>query len=205
MIHRAQTVFGIVPTVAGTRGAHRRRWERALPWHRGRHQASSPAVLRDLSDRILTALLVVSILVVSLIGYGLIDNRWYRLVAVTGGSMSPTLEVGDAIVITRPPSRLEPGMVVTMEVDGNVITHRIVSVDPHGGIVTRGDANTVVDDWTDNRLRVVGVQRIRIPWLGGWLRTFRMLTPSGSWFTSTSALPGTALSTDSFGPAAPAP
>ena len=114
-----------------------------------------------------------------LVAYGTIDNRWYRVLPVHGNSMSPTLAQGDAIVITPPPStvdEIEPGTIVTMEVGGQLVTHRWLGVSSAGVPMTEGDANRFADDWTDVEVRVVGVQRLRLPLVGHlmtWVRGLR--------------------------------
>lgn len=114
--------------------------------------------------------------------YGLINNRWYHIVVVTSGSMSPTIRAGDAIVISRPPEVLEKGMVVTMQVDGRVVTHRVIRVDADGDFVTQGDANPTADDWEGVTVRVVGVQRLRVPLLGKALAALGAVDRSGAFF-----------------------
>ena len=133
-------------------------------------------------DVALVAILVLLVFV----AYGLIGNRWYHAVAVRGGSMAPTILPGDLIVITRPPERIEPGMVLTLEVDHAVVTHRVVEVRPDGTFVTKGDANDVRDDFSGNTVRVVGQYQFRIPLAGGWLPTGeqRPVDASGAWFAS---------------------
>jgi signal peptidase I len=104
------------------------------------------------------------------IAYGAyVDNRWYKIVEIRGISMEPTIHNGDAIVLTRPPSRIEVGMIVTLEVEGQIVTHRVVEVRDDGTFVTKGDANTHADDFTGLDVRVVGVYRARIPEVGAWL------------------------------------
>jgi signal peptidase I len=133
-------------------------------------------------DLALVAILVLLVFV----AYGLIDNRWYHAVAVKGGSMAPTILPGDLIVITRPPERIEPGMILTLEVDDAVVTHRVVEVRQDGTFVTKGDANDVRDDFSANAVRVVGQYQLRIPFAGGWLPTSerRPVDASGAWFAS---------------------
>jgi signal peptidase len=121
-------------------------------------------------SRLGTVLLAVALLATGFVAYGtVVDNRWYKIVAVDGGSMRPTLEVGDAIVITRPPHRVERGMVLVLEVDGQVVTHRVVEVRDDGSFTTQGDANRSRDDFSDADVRVVGVYRARVPRLGSLL------------------------------------
>jgi len=106
------------------------------------------------------------------VGYGCLNNRWYRVVVIYSDSMSPALRAGDAIIITPAPAKLQPGMIVTFEVAGDLVTHRIVDISDDGCIVTKGDANEQVDHWTDARGRriqlrgVAGIYRARIPYLG---------------------------------------
>jgi signal peptidase I len=148
-----------------------------------------PAALRvgDVLGALTTGLLCTAVLIVGFIAYGLLDNRWYHVVAVTGGSMSPTIEAGDLIVITRPPAVIRPGMVLTLEVDGAVVTHRVAAVKSDGAFVTIGDANTVHDDFSTNQVRVVGEYRFRIPVIGGLLSRIHEFT-SGAFFATHTTL-----------------
>jgi signal peptidase I len=104
------------------------------------------------------------------VAYGTyIDNRWYKIVEIRGVSMEPTIQNGDAIVLTRPPERVEVGMILTLEVEGRVVTHRVVAVHDDGTFVTKGDANTRADDFSGLDVRVVGEYQGRIPHLGAFL------------------------------------
>ena len=150
------------------------------------HPSRADRLARILGD-VVTALLLATIALAAFIFYGLLDNRWYHVVAVTGGSMSPAIEAGDLIVITRPPSRIEPGMVLTLEVDGAVVTHRVDEVRMDGSFVTKGDANTVRDDFTSNEVRVVGEYRFRIPLLGSVLAQARAIA-SGAYFSASTGV-----------------
>lgn len=149
--------------------------------------------------RCLDSLVVIALILVLLLAYGLVDNRWYRVVAIEGGSMSPTIDTGDAIVLTRPPAELEVGMVVTLEAEGTVVTHRIVSVNDDGTFTTKGDANSVADDWDGLRVDVVGVQRARIPFLGRLLTSVISITGSGAWHTARVSVAGLAGGANCFG------
>jgi signal peptidase I len=136
----------------------------------GRHLASTARA--GTGDRVLSAVLVTAILLVMALGYGLIDNRWYRVLSVAGGSMEPAIDRGDAIVLVRPPDRLEVGDVVTLQANDTLVTHRVVAVAPDGSFKTKGDANDSVDDWTGVKVRVVGRVFLTIPWLGSALAAF---------------------------------
>jgi signal peptidase I len=128
-----------------------------------------------------TTLLAIALVVACATAYGLADNRWYKIIAVDGNSMAPTFHIGDALVITRPPHVLTPGMIVTLEVDHEVVTHRYVGM-KNGVIVTKGDANNGTDDWSHNHVRVVGVVRLVLPHFGRLLTSVTSAAGSHAWF-----------------------
>ncbi|MFI8631294.1 signal peptidase I [Microbacterium sp. NPDC077663] len=89
---------------------------------------------------------------------------------VTGGSMAPTYQRGDLVIID--PARIAEigaGDVVTVRrTDGVLYTHRVTSISPNGVITTRGDANPVADTPTVTRADIAGVVTIHVPqpWAG---------------------------------------
>mgnify|MGYP004606951509 CR=1 FL=1 len=66
----------------------------------------------------------------------------YRIFVVQTGSMSPTLEVGDYIIIKKQDS-YSINDIITYKLGNSFITHRIVSLDP---ITTKGDNNNTNDE-----------------------------------------------------------
>ena len=130
------------------------------------------------------AVLVAAVVLTVFVAYGLINNPWYHVLVVEGGSMYPTITAGDLIVIARPPAQIEPGMILTLEVDNSVVTHRVERVNPDGTFVTKGDANAVGDDFSANDVHVVGQVLFRIPALGGLLPVggAPAAHSSGAWF-----------------------
>lgn len=128
--------------------------------------------LKPLAPRkryVVEALLVAITLFLVFIGYGCcVNNRWYLLLVVNSESMSPTFNAGDMILVTRPPRELEPGMIVTFQIEGRVVTHRVVEIAEGGCIRTKGDANEGEDVWPDELqiTEVAGVCRVRFPYLG---------------------------------------
>ncbi len=114
----------------------------------------------------LEAILIGAIALSAFLAIGIVGNPWYRVVKVTGGSMAPTIERGDLIVVAPPPTKVEPGMVVVMLIGDQVVTHRVVTITADGGLVTQGDANRVPDNWDGQSVRVVGRYLATIPLLG---------------------------------------
>ena len=69
----------------------------------------------------------------------------FSLFRVGSGSMEPTLNIGDEIIVQNSED-YNVGDIITYSVGGgNYVTHRIVSKD-QDVIVTKGDANNVEDD-----------------------------------------------------------
>ena len=134
---------------------------------------------------LLDTLLVIVILSLLFVGYGVgVNNRFYKLLVVTSGSMTPTFAPGDLIFITKmDPKDAKVGNIVTFQTkDGQLLTHRIVEIKSDGEIVTKGDANNSIDTWSNGwKLGRVEMKYIfTIPKLGypiSWLQsTFKHLT-----------------------------
>jgi signal peptidase I len=87
------------------------------------------------------------LLVASLIGYARLAG--YELMSVQSDSMSPSIHKGDAVLVnTRNPDP-QVGEIVSFQSPINaklVITHRVIGVDNHRGMIeTRGDNTSLVD------------------------------------------------------------
>lgn len=102
---------------------------------------------------------------------------WASFVVVSG-SMEPAIGAGDVLIASPGYDPLTvTGRVVTFEDPirkGNVLSHRVVSVDEHGYLVTRGDANLTVDSAPVAPEAVVGTGRLLVRFVGlpvVWVRT----------------------------------
>ena len=102
----------------------------------------------------------------------------YRPVSALGTSMEPTLRNGDALWVRHlDPADVKVGHIVNLaDPIGGWIAHRVISVEllPQGNyhVVTRGDANSLVEEWLvkdDERILVVFV---RVPVVGYLLEFF---------------------------------
>jgi signal peptidase I len=113
-----------------------------------------------------TAFFAFFMILMIFLAYGSIDNRWYRVVTVKGNSMSPTLWIGDMIVVTPPQAQIEPGTIVVMRVAGELVTHRLIGFDANHRPITQGDANDSADGWQNPDLQIVGVFQMRLPGFG---------------------------------------
>lgn len=88
----------------------------------------------------------------------------YSRVAIISGSMSPTIETGDLIII-REASSYQADDIVTFRSGSSLITHRIISI-ADGKAVTKGDFNNVADKGTVRLSDIEGKMVLRIPRMG---------------------------------------
>ncbi len=109
---------------------------------------------------------------------GLLGLLTSQVLIVRTGSMAPALQPGDAVVIGPASRPLAVGDIVTYQVQGRLITHRIAGVDGEA-FITKGDANEAVDPWKVSPAEVRGSVLLRIP-CAGYLLAF--LRQPGGWF-----------------------
>lgn len=128
----------------------------------------------------------------------------FSLVSTTGllkarivltGSMSPTINPGDIILLANP-QQMQPhiGSIVAYTAkrfDGSpvgIFTHRIIGGDAASGFIVKGDANPTPDIQHPRISDISGVQFFTIPWLGKILtpKMLIILVPVlvGFWFIS---------------------
>ena len=98
----------------------------------------------------------------------------YKFYLVQSGSMSPTIKVGDAILVKKG-EVLEMNKVITFtDSDGRTVTHRVVGINNDGSIVTKGDANKEKDGEVIGRYQIVGEVSVILPKMGymaGFIKT----------------------------------
>ncbi len=88
----------------------------------------------------------------------------YGFYIVRTGSMVPAINPGD-IVFTGPADKIAPGTIITFDVSGETVTHRIVSISGDQ-ILTKGDANKTADASPINKSAIKGTYLFRVPAIG---------------------------------------
>ena len=96
------------------------------------------------------------------------------MAVVLSGSMEPTLEVNDVIIV-READRYDAGDIVVYQSGRTLIVHRIIAKDGET-IITQGDANHAADAPIEMRA-IKGKVIARIPWLGAVVNVLK--TPAG--------------------------
>ena len=89
----------------------------------------------------------------------------YKIFLVQSGSMSPTINTGDLVVV-KPSLRYQKGDIITFLTKNNFnITHRIVGI-KENKIETKGDANQSSDQDYIDKDRILGKVFYIIPYFG---------------------------------------
>ena len=98
----------------------------------------------------------------------------WRAALITSGSMEPGIRAGDLVMLVPidadavSRSSLK-GAVVQVNNPvrpGQLLVHRVVGKDPKGALITKGDANANRDYAPVQPSQVLGVARIRVPFVG---------------------------------------
>lgn len=126
---------------------------------------------RHIVAKIISAICIFFALIVIL----LFSNLFRFWIAVIGtGSMSPTIKVGDLIIVDKGiknhTDKLKVGDILVFEIKDTVYTHRIIDiVDENNSfeITTKGDRKgQAVDSWVVKKENIIGVVKFKISYIG---------------------------------------
>ncbi len=90
----------------------------------------------------------------------------YTFFEVASGSMKPTLDINDVILIKVGNESIKKDDIIAFEYENAIITHRVVFVDGDS-IVVKGDNNNTIDKPV-NRNQVIGIMTKKYSKLGLW-------------------------------------
>lgn len=91
----------------------------------------------------------------------------FGIAVVLSGSMEPTLEVNDVILV-RESQDYQVGDIIVFQSGHTLVTHRVIQIDG-SQVITQGDANNTADQPIDAAF-VKGVVTGRIPAIGAWIQ-----------------------------------
>jgi signal peptidase len=103
----------------------------------------------------------------------------WKSTVVVSGSMMPRIRPGDVITAAPAPDRVKVGTVVLVDDPahpGELLMHRVIRFDDADRMITKGDANQTADTTPVPMANLVGIPRIRIPYIGLpylWIRQGR--------------------------------
>jgi len=93
----------------------------------------------------------------------------YTSASITSGSMMPALRVGDVVIaVDHDGTKIAPDTVVVYEEPRrhDLVTHRVVSTNPDGSYITKGDANGVNDPAPIPAANIRGKTQWIVPFVG---------------------------------------
>ncbi|HPZ24171.1 MAG TPA: signal peptidase I [Bacilli bacterium] len=98
----------------------------------------------------------------------------YQIIAIGSGSMEPVIKMGDAVIFehTRTDDQkeeIQEGMVIVFKHNGELITHRVKSIDGTKGkhtYQTKGDNNSSDDYYKVDEENVIGIVKFKIDYIG---------------------------------------
>lgn len=100
----------------------------------------------------------------------ILTQRGMDAYTVLSGSMEPTLQIGDLVLIDTKDRSIENGEIIAFYMGGQVVVHRVVEVTEDGLYITKGDANETRDFTPVGEERIIGsvwASLRRLKWL--WL------------------------------------
>lgn len=128
---------------------------------------------------------------------------------IASGSMTPTLNTGDIVIIISVPSQtIKIGDIIQYYTADMMVIHRVIDTYRAGGtrwFITKGDANSEPDDPVSQN-QVIGKSVFTIPQLG-WVsvvlknlaaNTFTFLTTAWTWITTNNVYLTSALAFTSY-------
>ena len=131
---------------------------------------SDETVPRDYNKKDYISLAVSAFIVILLVYFSSGYFKYYA-VAIATGSMSPTINRGDVVIIkkTKDYEKIENGKVIAYDYHNHLIVHRLVNkvnVDGKYYFYSKGDANKDEDNYAIEEEMIVGTVSIKIPYLG---------------------------------------
>ena len=120
-----------------------------------------------------TRVIVGSIVAIFCLVQIILTTGWFKYFSLTvgSGSMTPNLLVGDVIIVEKvaDPKNIEVGEILVYRHEKVVVVHRVIMIKEDNGkltFYTQGDNNDGPDSYSTSEDNVMGITKIRIPYLG---------------------------------------
>ena len=144
-------------------------------------------ILRRTLTIAITAALAIAVALAAALFLGILPRQAYL---VTSDSMAPQMPTG-ALVIIDTNADAEPGDVISYAINGQVVTHRLLEINPDGTLVTKGDNMNQVDPFPVTTEDILGKVTTVVPGAGPVLGF--LTSPAGIFSGIAVVLGGTVL------------
>ena len=130
---------------------------------------------RNYNKKSIFILLVIPILITSFLVYFVSGYFKYYAIAIASGSMRPEFDRGSVVVIERIDKKynnydkIKKGEIIAFRIEDKVVVHRlinVVKVDDETFYYTKGDANKKIDNYTVEKSDIIGIVKIKVPYIG---------------------------------------
>ena len=130
---------------------------------------------RNYNKKSIFILLVIPILITSFLVYFVSGYFKYYAIAIASGSMRPEFDRGSVVVIERIDKKydnydeIKKGEIIAFRIEDKVVVHRLVNIvnaDDEVFYYTKGDANKKQDNYTVEKSDIIGIVKIKVPYIG---------------------------------------
>ena len=130
---------------------------------------------RNYNKKSIFILLVIPILITSFLVYFVSGYFKYYAIAIASGSMRPEFDRGSVVVIERIDKKydnydeIKKGEIIAFRIEDKVVVHRLINVvkaDDETFYYTKGDANKKIDNYTVEKSDIIGIVKIKVPYIG---------------------------------------
>lgn len=93
----------------------------------------------------------------------------FNIMAIGSGSMTGTINKGDAVIIDKKGKNFKKGEIIAFKIEGKVVVHRIIETKKENNetrYITKGDYNNENDGWLLNKNSIIGHCKHRIMFIG---------------------------------------
>lgn len=119
-----------------------------------------------------TVSLVLPLFIVIFLVYITSGYFHFYAIAIASGSMTPNIHKGDVVIIEKTDGKFEniqEGQVIAYKYDGIIIVHRLVKKMKSGEkyyFYSKGDANKDIDGYKITEDMMIGIVRVKVPFVG---------------------------------------
>lgn len=118
------------------------------------------------------AVFVPTLIVTAILVYFVSGYFHFHAIAIASGSMSPEINKGDVVVVEKIDEKydlLQEGQVIAYKHGNIVVVHRLINIiksDNNYYFYTKGDANEDDDNWVINQDDIIGIVKVKVPFVG---------------------------------------